>query len=73
MYIAIEFKGQAGCVIVCMSICLCLTTTLKLFIFTLNRVEEILRFLVNIKFKVRFQYQIKVNITDGGQPSNLLP
>lgn len=72
MYIAIEFKGQAGCVIVCMSISLCLTTTLKLFIFTLNRVEEILRFLVNIKFKVRFQYQIKVK-TDGGQSSNLLP
>lgn len=43
MYIAHEFKGQAGCVIVCMSICLCLTTTLKLFIFTLTRVEEILR------------------------------
>lgn len=43
MYIAIEFKGQAGCVIVCMSICLRLITTLKLFIFTLSRVEEILR------------------------------
>lgn len=43
MYIAIEFKGQAVCVIVCMSICLRLITTLKLFIFTLNRVEEILR------------------------------
>lgn len=43
MYIAIEFKGQAGCVIVCMSICHRLITTLKLFIFTLNRVEEILR------------------------------
>lgn len=43
MYIAIEFKGQTGCVIVCMSICLRLITTLKLFIFTLNRVEEILR------------------------------
>lgn len=43
MYIAIEFKGQAGCVIACMSICLRLITTLKLFIFTLTRVEEILR------------------------------
>lgn len=43
MYIAIEFKGQVGCVIVCLSICLRLITTLKLFIFTLNRVEEILR------------------------------
>lgn len=43
MYIAIKFKGQAGCVIVFMSICLRLITTLKLFIFTLNRVEEILR------------------------------
>lgn len=36
MYIAIEFKGQAGCVIVCMSICLRLITTLKLFIYLLE-------------------------------------